>query len=81
MDFPGGFEPSLAYCGFVQMVEEVFSCCLCAVDKKASWKNRKDLVRHLRNFHFGLANRCDTWCDYILLYMCLSMFTDQLSSP
>ena len=56
MDFPGGFEPSLAYRGFVQMVEEVFSCCLCAVDKKASWKNRKDPARHfISNWRTGVT--------------------------
>jgi len=62
MNFAGGFEPSLAYDGFLQKADDGFECCLCTVDKRAWWKNKKDAIRHLRKFHFGLAVQCDTWC-------------------
>lgn len=62
MNFPGGFQPSLAYDGFLQKADEGFECCLCPFDKRTWWKNKKDAVRHLRKFHFGLADRCGTWC-------------------
>jgi len=61
MKFPGGFKPSLAYDGFLQEADDVFECCLCTVDMRASWKNKKDAIRHLRKFHLGLADQCDTW--------------------
>ena len=61
MDFTGGFRPSLAYDGFLQAADEGFECCLCTVDNRVWWKNKKDAIRHLRKFHFGLADRCATW--------------------
>ena len=61
MQFPGGFTPSLAYDGFLQMTEDGFECCLCTVGKRVRWKNKKDTVRHFRKFHFGLADECTTW--------------------
>ena len=62
MNFVGGFEPSLAYDGFLQKKDyNGFECCLCTADKRARWKNKKDAIRHLRKFHFGLGVRCDTW--------------------
>ena len=71
MDFRGGFKPSLAYDGFLQMAEDGFECCLCTVGKRIWWKNKKDAVRHLRKFHFGLANLCITWCVkyHALIYL------------
>ena len=62
MDFLGGFGPCLAYDGFLQTAEGGFECCLCKVDKRVWWKNKKDAVRHLGKFHFGLADQCITWC-------------------
>jgi hypothetical protein len=64
MNFPGGFEPFLAYHGFIQKYGDGFECCLCTVGKRTWWKNKKDALRHLRKFHFGLGNRCDSW--YVL---------------
>jgi len=61
MNFRGGFNPSLAYDGFLQTAEDGFECCLCTVGKRIWWKNKKDAVRHLRKFHFGLADQCITW--------------------
>ena len=62
MNFQGGFAPCLAYDGFLQTTEDGFECCLCKVGKRVWWKNKKDAVRHLRKFHFGLADQCITWC-------------------
>ena len=61
IDFPRGFELYLAYDGFLEKVDDTFECCLCAVSERAWWKNKKDAVRHLRKFHFGLADQCTTW--------------------
>jgi len=61
MDFGGGFEPCLAYDGFLQMADDGFECCLCTVGKRVWWKNKKDAVRHFRKFHFGFADQCITW--------------------
>ena len=62
MNFQGGFAPCLAYDGFLQRAEDGFECCLCKVGKRVWWRNKKDAVRHLRKFHFGLADQCITWC-------------------
>jgi len=63
MNFAGGFEPSVAYDGFLQKADDDgFECCLCTVDKRIWWKHKKDAIRHLRKFHVGLGNQCDTWC-------------------
>jgi hypothetical protein len=48
-----------------------FECCLCMVDKRTWWKHKKDAIRHLRKFHFGLGNRCDTWC-VLKAFICVS---------
>ena len=64
MSFPGGFEPFLAYHGLIQASSNGFECCLCMIGKRTWWRNKKDAVRHLRKFHFGLADRCDIW--YVL---------------
>jgi len=74
MNFPGGFEPCLAYDGFLQKAEDGFECRLCASGKRVWWKNKKDAVRHLRKFHFGLADQCDTWCVLRLVFVYVSRF-------
>ena len=61
VDFPGGFELCVAYDGFLEKIDDNFECCLCAVGERVWWKNKKDAVRHLRKFHFGLADQCMTW--------------------
>ena len=65
VNFPGGFELCFAYDGFLEKVDDSFECCLCAIGERVWWKNKKDAVRHLRKFHFGLADRCTTW--YVIL--------------
>ena len=61
VNFPGGFELCLAYDGFLEKVDDSFECCLCAIGERVWWKHKKDAVRHLRKFHFGLADQCTTW--------------------
>ena len=54
------------------------SATICAVGKKVWWKNMK---RHLRKFHFGLAGRCITWCVMHLAVMYYLRFPDYLARP
>jgi len=61
MNFPGGFEPHQAYDGFIAKVGERYECGLCKEGKRTRWKNKKDAPRHLRKFHFGLADVCKDW--------------------
>ena len=61
MNFPGGFEPHQAYDGFISKVSERYECGLCKEGKKTRWKNKKDAPRHLRKFHFGIADVCNAW--------------------
>jgi hypothetical protein len=56
-----GFKPTQGYDGFLQRFNERFECGLCSDKNRAHWRNKKDAVRHLRKFHFGLANRCIDW--------------------
>ena len=62
MKFPGGFEPRQAYDGFLSKVGDFYECGLCKDGRKAHWKHKKDAPRHLRKFHFGLADLCKIWC-------------------
>jgi len=61
MNFPGGFEPHQAYDGFISKVGDRYECGLCREGKRTRWKHKKDAPRHLRKFHFGLADVCKTW--------------------
>jgi len=61
MDFTGGFEPHQAYDGFISKVGGRYECGLCMEGKRTRWKNKKDAPRHLRKFHFGLADVCKDW--------------------
>ena len=61
MNFLGGFEPHQAYDGFISKVGERYECGLCKEGNKTRWKNKKDAPRHLRKFHFGLADVCKDW--------------------
>jgi len=81
MNFPGGFEPHQAYDGFISKRGDRYECGLCKEGKRTRWKNKKDAPRHLRKFHFGLADVCKIWCvkrgrfsslkvsDYIVISM------------
>ena len=71
MNFQGGFKPCLAYDGFLQMTEDGFECCLCAVGKRIWWKHKKDSVRHFRKFHLGLADECPAW--YVLYHVLMDL--------
>ena len=62
MNFTGGFEPQHVYDGFITKVGDQYECGLCKEDKKTHWKAKKNAPRHLRKFHFGLADVCKTWC-------------------
>src|SRR5258706_8554774 len=61
MNFAGGFEPRQVYEGFVTKVGDYYECGLCKEDKKTFWKAKKSAPRHLRKFHFGLADVCEIW--------------------
>ena len=39
-----------------------FHCRLCAIDSdQGGWKHAKDVLRHFKRDHFGLANVCSRW--------------------
>ena len=53
-----------------------FHCRLCSVyDNQNGWKNAKDVLRHLKRDHFGLANVCPKWlvrvCILSVILSCL----------
>jgi len=72
MDFPSGFEPRQAYDGFLSMIGDRYECGLCKEGKETHWKNKKDAPRHLRKFHFGLADQCRLWCVRRVPFMTIS---------
>jgi hypothetical protein len=61
VDHDHGFRLSRAYDGFLEKVEDRFRCGLCSEEKSANWKNKKDAIRHLQKFHFGIGETCRTW--------------------
>ena len=61
MNFAGGFEPRRVYDGFVTKVGDYYECGLCPEGKMTYWKAKKSAPRHLRKFHFGLADVCEPW--------------------
>ena len=61
MNFAGGFKPRQVYDGFITKVGDYYECGLCKEDKKTYWKAKKNAPRHLRKFHFGLADVCEIW--------------------
>lgn len=62
-----GFQLRQAYDGFLVKIDDQFECGLCKEGKRTHWIHKKDAVRHLRKFHFGLADRCEVWCVFIRL--------------
>ena len=56
-----GFRLAQAYDGFLEKVEDRFECGLCAEEKRANWKHKKDAIRHFQKFHFGIGETCETW--------------------
>jgi hypothetical protein len=61
MNFAGGFRPHQAYDGFISKAGQLYECGLCKEGRRTHWKNKKDAPRHLRKFHFGLADVCKDW--------------------
>jgi hypothetical protein len=61
VDHDHGFRLSQAYDGFLEKVEDRFSCGLCPQEKRANWKHKKDAIRHFQKFHFGIGEICGTW--------------------
>lgn len=82
-----GEGPGPVYLCLLQVIEEFsaeddanqqcvtrYTCRLCPGfgDTKFSWKNERDVLRHLRKQHFGLSDSCDLW------YVIRSLFSDLL---
>jgi len=61
VDHDRGFRLSQAYDGFLEKVEGRFECGLCAEEKRANWKNKKDAIHHFHKFHFGIGETCGLW--------------------
>ena len=68
-----GEGPGQVYLGFLETIrmeqgegedgEFRYRCRLCPYfAKAASWKHERDVLRHLRKHHFGLADECEHWC-------------------
>lgn len=68
-----GEGPGQVYLGFLETMqmgqgggedgELRYYCRLCPdFAKAASWKHERDVLRHLRKHHFGLASECEQWC-------------------
>jgi len=68
-----GQGPGQVYLGFLETIhvdengDEYggfrYRCRLCpSYSKAASWKHERDVLRHLRKHHFGLAKECEQWC-------------------
>jgi len=78
-----GQGPGQVYLGFLETihVEENgdecggfrYRCRLCpSYSKTASWKHERDVLRHLRKHHFGLAKECEQWCVGPYVYFMIS---------
>jgi len=68
-----GQGPGQVFLGFLETVQIEqnwggdatfrYRCRLCPdIAKTTSWKHERDVLRHLRKHHFGLANECELWC-------------------
>ena len=58
-----GSESGQAYVGFLRAERDTrYTCRLCPRGTEMSWKHRRDVLRHLRRDHFGLAEKCSDWC-------------------
>jgi len=69
IDFTGGFDLQHVYEGFITKVGDYYECGLCKEGKETYWKAKKDAPRHLRKFHFGLADVCKAWYVPPMLYL------------
>lgn len=74
-----GFEigTGRAYTAFLESTNEVgvprYICRLCHGDQ--TWKHTKDILRHLKRDHFGLADECGKWYVFNHLLMLASINT------
>ena len=58
-----GSESGQAYVCFLRADRDArYRCRLCPRDTEMSWKHQRDVLRHLRRDHFGLAEECHIWC-------------------
>lgn len=60
-DYDHGFQLTQAYDGLLEQVGDRFGCGLCPEETRSNWKNKKDSLRHLKKFHFGIGENCGTW--------------------
>ena len=57
-----GGESGQAYVCFLRVERDARNTCrLCPRGTEMSWKHRRDVLRHLRRDHFGLAEKCPDW--------------------
>ena len=62
-----GKGPGPVYLAFLEVLPEGngdlrYGCRLCSGWSEGhSWKNQRDVLRHLRRQHFGVGDRCDMW--------------------
>jgi hypothetical protein len=58
-----GSESGQVYVCFLRAERDArYTCKLCPRNTDMSWKHRRDVLRHLRREHFGLADKCNHWC-------------------
>lgn len=58
-----GSESGQVYVGFLRAERDArYTCRLCPRNTDMSWKHKRDVLRHLRRDHFGLADKCHDWC-------------------
>jgi hypothetical protein len=58
-----GSESGQVYVCFLRAERDArYTCKLCPRNADMSWKHRRDVLRHLRREHFGLADKCNHWC-------------------
>ena len=57
-----GTESGQVYVGFLRAERDArYTCRLCPRNTDMSWKHKRDVLRHLRREHFGLADKCQDW--------------------
>jgi len=57
-----GSESGQVYVAFLRAERDArYTCRLCPTNTDMSWKHKRDVLRHLRRDHFGLAEKCRDW--------------------
>jgi len=60
-----GSEAGQVYVGFLRAERNArYACRLCPRDTEMSWKHKRDVLRHLRRDHFGLAEKCHWYVSF-----------------